>query len=276
MYLSSILTLLDVMLDFHIASCLNQIAAPIPADRIEMLELAISHYQIFIDRCEDYGLYQPKLLKPADAAASRMQKIARYKEEKATRAKIADLHDRISRMKIISEEGEEDDVESVERELTLAEISLSLTTTAEDLGIARDEVLLLKNAPPLPPREEEREAGLAGYSERLDMLPLRSGPLISPDGKPLRPFVITSSKRQEILEGVFRPGHNLPTMSLDDYLDAEFERGNIISGGGPQAEIEVVEESEEVEEAAMYKARAWDDFKDANPRGWGNKGFNRG
>jgi immunoglobulin-binding protein 1 len=265
------------MLDFHIAICLNQIAAPLPKDRIEMLENAISHYQIFLNRCEDYGLLPPASSKPADAAASRMQKIARYKEEKATRAKIADLHERISRMRVTSEEGEDDDIEDVERELTLSEISLSLVTTTEDLGIAKDELLLLKNAPPPGPRGDEREAGLAGHSDsRLDMIPARSGPLISAEGKPLRPFVITSSKRQELQKGVFRPGHNLPTMSLDEYLDEEFARGNILSGGGPQAEVEVVELSEEVEDAATYKARAWDDFKDANPRGWGNKGFNRG
>lgn len=207
-----------------------------------------------------------------------MQKIARYKEEKATRAKIADMRDKIVRMAVTSEEGEEDDMESVERDLTLAEINLSLTTTAEELGIARDEVLLLKNAPVLPPRGDAREAGLAGYSEKLDvMAPSRSGgPLISATGKPLRPFIITGSKRQEILNGVFRPGHTLPTMSLDEYLDREFERGNILSGGGPQAVVEEVEKSEAVEEAEMYKARGWDDYKDANPRGWGNKGYNRG
>lgn len=60
------------------------------------------------------------------------------------------------------------------------------------------------------------------------------GPVLSKEGKPLRPFVLTSnkSKRQEFQEGVFRPGHNLPTMTLDEYLQAEFEQGNVITGGG--------------------------------------------
>ena len=49
--------------------------------------------------------------------------------------------------------------------------------------------------------------------------------------QPLRPFVITS-KREQLREGVFRPGWRLPTMSIDEYLEQERARGNIIEGGG--------------------------------------------
>jgi immunoglobulin-binding protein 1 len=49
--------------------------------------------------------------------------------------------------------------------------------------------------------------------------------------KPLRPFIITS-KREEIRQGVFRPGWRLPTMTIDEYLELERARGNIIEGGG--------------------------------------------
>jgi immunoglobulin-binding protein 1 len=49
--------------------------------------------------------------------------------------------------------------------------------------------------------------------------------------KPLRPFIITS-KREEIRQRVFRPGWRLPTMTIDEYLELERARGNIIEGGG--------------------------------------------
>jgi hypothetical protein len=49
--------------------------------------------------------------------------------------------------------------------------------------------------------------------------------------KPLRPFVISNRGREEIQKQVFRPGHNLPTMTIDEYLELERQRGNILSGG---------------------------------------------
>ena len=268
------------MLDYHIATCLIQIATPLPKDRCQNLTIAIAHFHTFISRCEDYTLSPTSRSRtPVDAAAFRAQQIADFKREKATRARIADLHERIARITATSgggqDDDDDDDVEAVERELTLEEIALSLGTAVQDVSIARDEIKILENIPEPVVQETGKENS---DDSRLDMkMPTaHSGPLISADGKPLRPFVITSSKRQEILDGVFRPGHNLPTMSLDEYLDAEFEKGNIISGGGAQPVVEPVELTEEAEEAAMYKARNWDDYKDDNPRGWGNKGFNRG
>ena len=53
--------------------------------------------------------------------------------------------------------------------------------------------------------------------------------------KPLRPFTILSqgsSSRTRIQAGVFQPDHRLPTMTIDEYLEEEKRRGNIITGGG--------------------------------------------
>jgi hypothetical protein len=56
---------------------------------------------------------------------------------------------------------------------------------------------------------------------------------------PLRPFVITS-KRQELRDQVFRPGWALPTMTIDEYLQQEEERGNHIKGGYVSCHIYLV------------------------------------
>jgi len=53
--------------------------------------------------------------------------------------------------------------------------------------------------------------------------------------QPLRPFTILpagAANRARFQGQVFGPGHNLPTMSIDEYLQIERERGNILSGGG--------------------------------------------
>jgi immunoglobulin-binding protein 1 len=53
--------------------------------------------------------------------------------------------------------------------------------------------------------------------------------------QPLRPFTILpsgASDRTRLQAQVFGPGHRLPTMSIDEYLEIERQRGGIISGGG--------------------------------------------
>lgn len=106
------------------------------------------------------------------------------------------------------------------------------------------EIDILKMAPPpsqeppnTEPQEDIRMGGIHGdgYSDRLDnpnsFTAKNGGPLLSADGKPIRPFTILDN-REEIRNGVFRPGHNLPTMTIDEYLEEERRRGNIIEGGG--------------------------------------------
>lgn len=116
------------------------------------------------------------------------------------------------------------------------------------------------------------------YSDRLDSAAIlsRSGPMLSKDGKPLRPFTLLDS-RQKLQNGVFRPGHNLPTMTIDEYLDEEKARGGIIEGGGAASGIapEPDEDDYEKGDAETLKAREWDEYVEANPKGSGNT-LNRG
>jgi immunoglobulin-binding protein 1 len=55
--------------------------------------------------------------------------------------------------------------------------------------------------------------------------------------QPLQPFTILPSgaggdHRTRLREQVFQPDHRLPTMSIDEYLEIERQRGNILTGGG--------------------------------------------
>lgn len=111
------------------------------------------------------------------------------------------------------------------------------------------------------------------YSERLDSAFVngKGGPILSKDGRPLRPFTLLDT-RQRLQQGVFRPDHNLPTMTIDEYLDEEKRRGGIIEGGGEQSGIrpQINEDDLDRADEETIKARAWDDYKDENPRGAGN------
>lgn len=178
------------------------------------------------------------------------------------------------------------------RQLRIAEINLYTHQTFQALDLLSQELTMLKAAQAAgPPRHLQSEddtrrrgnADRSEYSDRLDVglasLNLGGrpgGPLLNKQGVPLRPFVLTS-RRTELQQGVFRPGHNLPTMSIDEYLEEERKRGGIIEGGGEKSGMpkEIDEDDLEKADEETMKARAWDEFKENNPRGSGNT-LNRG
>jgi hypothetical protein len=161
----------------------------------------------------------------------------------------------------------------------LASIDLAVIQTRQNLASIDVELELLAQRPlPQNPKPEDPVSA----DNRLDRIPHstlpKTGPLLSGEGKVLRPFVLTS-KRAEIGSGVFRPDHSLPTMSVEDYLTEEIRRGGILGGeeeepGNDRVKTGVEEEEEEDRE--MEKRREWDDYVESHAKGSGNMGFNRG
>lgn len=173
------------------------------------------------------------------------------------------------------------------RDLHLTDLAFMIHQTFASLESMAQELHIISLAPPAPPPGQDQQAsdarqdsrGKDGYSERLDgqYAGLRySGPILSSDGKPMRPFTLLDS-RQSLKKGVFRPDHNLPTMTIDEYLEEERKRGGIIEGGGPQSGIqpEPNEDDLDAADAETMKQRAWDEYVEANPKGSGNT-LNRG
>lgn len=223
-----------------------------------------------------------------DANKQRMEKIARFKREKATKQKLKvrrislpssrlvshlqnqDLHSQITTQAKPSNTEDETIDDELDREIILTTIDLFIQRTIENIKLIKDERTLLENMPEAKPRpagQQDASATLDGHPPpRMN----HQGPLLNSDGKILRPFVVAS--REAIRQGVFRPGHNLPTMTVEEYLDKEIERGNFLSGGTKEPEKQVADDNDEAAiDAETYKARDWDEFKDANPRGWGNR-----
>ncbi len=181
--------------------------------------------------------------------------------------------------------------DAASRELFLAEIQLCVHHTFHALDQTAQELAILALMPPTPPPgPEQREADYRErndqrrdpYSDRLDppnsqlMNGGKAVPILSKDGKPLKPFTLLNS-RQRFRDGVFRSDHSLPTMTIDEYLAEEKRRGGIIDGGGEQTGMpaEPDEDNLEKADAETMKARDWDEFTESNTKGSGNT-LNRG
>ncbi|KAJ5127829.1 hypothetical protein N7448_008608 [Penicillium atrosanguineum] len=281
-------------LEYHLAELVQR--GP-TSDREAVLRRALEQYETFITRLDEYELLSgedKKLLEqymanPStftlapmnDAAARRDVKVKRFREEKELKQKLEYLARNEARL-----QSDDDDT----RRLYLAELQLYTHQTFQSLDLLMQELsilALMKNSPPPPqPQPEDlrqRVGGLGGanYSDRLDpsisqlLGSGRGGPILNSKGKPMQPFTLLD-RRTQLQQGVFRSGHNLPTMTIDEYLEEEHRRGNVLQGGEQSGIIPQVDEDDfdKADEETM-KARAWDEYTEANPKGSGNT-LNRG
>ncbi|KAL9613893.1 MAG: hypothetical protein Q9167_001571 [Letrouitia subvulpina] len=235
-------------------------------------------YERFLEGRDEFSL-----VTSSDPTERRNTKISRFKQEKDLKLKLEFLAQTPIAL-------QQDD--AAIREVYLAEIQLSTHDTFQALDMIAQElkiITLMPNMSPQP-RPEEMEsdyrdrnsATTDNYSDRLDA-PLsqllnrgKAGPILSRDGKPLKPFTLLDS-RQRLKDGVFRQDHALPTMTIDEYLAEERRRGGIVDGGGEQSNVQNEPDEDDMNRAdrETMKAREWDEFVEANPKGSGNT-LNRG
>ncbi|KAK5078088.1 Type 2A phosphatase-associated protein 42 [Lithohypha guttulata] len=272
-----------------------------PTDRKVQLDEASQMFERVVTRLDEYSLLRAaskKLLEAykdgprtfrivpetAGMEAKRNTKIRRFQEEKELKARLQLLREQSQSLNVDDE---------VLRNLYLAELNLYVYQAFQALDMISQERQILALVPqqpdpdrPMHPANDNRDRrnGMHNgqlYSDRLDSPELLNAArphrgILDASGRPLQPFTITS-QRTDLRKGVFRPGHSLPTMSIDEYLEEERKRGGIIEGGGPQSEQrpEVDEDNVAAQDAATMKAREWDEFVEANPKGAGNT-INRG
>ncbi|KAF8964013.1 serine/threonine protein phosphatase PP2A-associated protein [Flammula alnicola] len=274
---------------------------------------------------DERTLYDRKVAQVADFAKRRELKINQYKKEKDLRARVETIrrrrgqapaaddiptdYDLISSLlpsssprALKTEEELDSETDEILRETTLLLLRLLYAHASAQLQSMEQELELLRNAPPSPimgalDEDERNKTRKAEDNDwKLDIPiaggPDGKGPLLDPAGKPLRPFTILPSdagERARLQSQVFGPGHRLPTMSIDEYLEIERQRGNILTGGGAasqaaptsseqlaiDSEMDGTVEGEMKEETKRQKEENWALYTEANPRGAGNT-MNRG
>ncbi|KAF9285351.1 hypothetical protein BGZ68_003954 [Mortierella alpina] len=265
----------------------------ISQDRLKDLSSSKEHFDHFLLQCETHDILTPSDKKyleqltadaPRDAATRRGEKIARFKREKEMRNQIEQFN-QILGTKSSGYEGElSSELEDQYRDFVLLHLQYAIFQTMEQLVGIQQEIPMLQQMQERKAAEGSSDGRSSNRSNddsrdgRVDDSRIwnATGPLMDPNGRPLRPFVITN-KKTEMMKGVFRPGHSLPTMSIEEYIDQEIERGNFLSGGTEEPKKKEADDNdEEAVNAETLKARNWDDFKDDNPKGWGNKGGRTG
>ena len=217
-------------------------------ERLEILKKSRENLLEFLESVERLGLATLNKSKP-----SRQELIMAFKKEKEIQSNIKILKTR-------------NDEES-QRELFLENIQLQILKSKQLLSSNTMEIDLLEKHEESLTNEKVKDNSQHSDSR----LEIKNGPLLSKEGKILRPFIIRSN-RQDLKDKVFKPGHNLPSMTVDEYLTREFERGNFLKGGTQGKTEKIIHDMNEEElEKKLMKERAWDEFKDDNPKGWGNR-----
>ncbi|KAF5330648.1 hypothetical protein D9619_005948 [Psilocybe cf. subviscida] len=288
--------------------------------------LLLEKYEVI--PADERALYDVKATKVADFAKRRELKINQFKKEKDLRVRVEMIRKRTEQKPVTldlsnnydliaslipssssrasnSEEDLDSQTDEILRETTLLVLRLLYAHSSTQLQSMEQELDLLRNAPASPtmgpedqeaqdPRDRKRKEEENDWKLDKPALggPDGKGPLMDAYGKPLRPFTILPSdagERARLQKEVFGPGYRLPTMSIDEYLQIEQERGGIIEGGGPSsegqptsseklaidAEMDGTLEGEERAEFKRQKDENWAVYTEENPRGAGNR-MNRG
>ncbi|EFN57365.1 hypothetical protein CHLNCDRAFT_142745 [Chlorella variabilis] len=281
-----------LLIPFYAAEALTHTHAADPRARIAALTSAAEQYRAFLHRCRQYGLLSPPATAMADAALQqgdgggdhgskqqgrtldaatlRQNKIEKFKREKYVKGRLAELEQR-QRQQAGAGEGEHaggqrgGDAEEADRELWMLQADLAALQAAERMGTLQQEVQILAHAAAMPEQQRQREREQRQQAgpppDLLRQLHAAAGGLAG-----------AGARREQLAAGVFRPGHVQPTMSVEQFGELEMveQQRREAAAKERHERQQAARRAEDVEEEQVQQQRAWDDFKDDNPRGWGN------
>jgi immunoglobulin-binding protein 1 len=159
-----------------------------------------------------------------DAGVRRTMKIQRFKRQKECKNKLSELEAKLNKKSNSNtakgSKEDDEDQDEMDREFITCTLEVCMMNAVDNLSLIKDETKLLQEFEKRKSESNQQSQGQSQsfkndptkYTERLESVSsTSSGALLSKEGRPLRPFMITNS-REKVKEGVFRPGHNLPTM----------------------------------------------------------------
>ena len=239
---------------------------------------------------------------PVLPAPRREDKIARFRAKQQAQQEVArlqSLRERRGRIGISADEIMDDlDEEGLDRSVAMTTILLNKAEALEEWASTLRELPMIERMAKLEAERSQMErhkqsSHVQGESLSNDT---RQRPPAPDKGLQVTHITLDSTsgqlqfRKEEIKSQVFRPGWNQPTMSLEELADREtkdaIERDERQKEGEAQRALQPrrydqllkdgMEDHADAVDASAALDQAWDDWKDENPRGSGNKHGDRG
>lgn len=258
--------------------------------RLGDIQTAQALHEAFLGRAQQYGAVRPAatalvaaVLDPEgaggagkDTASLRQAKIERFKLERAVKARL-EAAEAALRGRDDGDGEDGGDAEALERETAFLRVEAAALASVEALRSLRQEGEVVAHAAAMAPAERaaaRAAAPAAPPADLVDELRRAAGAL---------KLGAAATQREELRAAVFRPSHIMHSLSVEQQGDIEVAQ--MLAARGAEEERERAAaaaraargraaddaEAEEVDDdAAIARARAMDDWKDDNPRGWGN------
>ncbi|RHY45907.1 hypothetical protein DYB34_013247 [Aphanomyces astaci] len=242
--------------------------------RLKNLTYASALLDAFLDQC--VGV---ELLKRSERAAQLSQLEEGRKEtreDKIRKWQLAQEADKALEHVLYirskaKDKDDDDDLEDIERECLYKLVQVAILKSMEDQAAMASESEML-----------ETMVQMAKLSTNQVFNAAERTPPSQGQGIEVTHINPKMEMKREVIRGdVFQPGHRLPTMSLEEYADRELDDAlarqekEKNAPAGPRRIEQLEEDGDEDDlglvDEATARDRAWDDWKDANPRGIGNK-----
>ncbi|CCI43344.1 hypothetical protein ABG067_000271 [Albugo candida] len=269
-----------VLLEFYLAICIpQQRIADLDRTksmqlRIKMLQEADAFHTEFLDRMEVINLLSQKERKQQyrkmdskQYTVDREVKIERFHRQRELENRLQQFEtmyaDIIASRSKLKDQELCDEYEEKEREMLLVFLELAVLKSLSEQSANNQERNMLESISAMDIPFEN------------DVVPQKQGITVTRIASPFE------MKREVIRGGVFQSGHRLPTVSLEQYAEEQLQEAKERderqrNAPAPTRRIEQLEEDgdedvAELVDKATLQDREWDDWKDANPRGIGNK-----
>ena len=242
-----------------------------------------------------------------DPTTKRQEKIDRFKQDKAIAAQIEQIKSR--RKQVDESDDQENDDEEEMRRLWLLIIESASLRSLEQRSFLVEELRIIKGHIALSASNENQLASMSPQDRDRRLKQLSEEQQVE---QQMREMVLTGlhkvasslaqppgqgqgqassshplpldGRREELMRGVFKPSHTMPTMTVEEFgeqemrLMAERQRNidEAASEGLRDKNMSVGidslsrKEREREEEREEERKRQWDDWKDENPKGQGN------
>ncbi|EQC28060.1 hypothetical protein SDRG_14154 [Saprolegnia diclina VS20] len=240
--------------------------------RLKNLKYASALLDAFLDQCVEVELLRrserAKQLSQLEEGKkdTREDKIRKWQLQQEADAALSNV------LNLRARAAKDDDIdEDLEREFLFRFIQVAVLKSMEDqLAIANEMEML------------ETMVQMAKLHTDSVLDAAETKPPVQGQGIEVTHINPKMEMKREVIQGrVFQPGHRLPTMSLEELADQELadaldrQERQKNAPEGPRRIEQLIEDGEEdniaLVEEATYRDRSWDDWKDANPKGIGNK-----